>query len=539
MRHRNWRTVAAEAWRWAVSTRCHLCALAVLTLLIVLFGSIPTEGRAQTTCPPVDRVEFPVDPAAFRVMQDFGVRNVRRDGRYHTGEDWHIDRALGQPVRAIANGRVTYAWDQGWGRDGGVIILEHQMPNDTTLYSVYGHLMPAQGATFPAGFDCVSAGDVLGVIGPALPVPHLHFEVRNANPGSPGFGYTWEEPSSVGYRHPTQFILNWQARFLPQVAWVATVSDPTGPIAPPLVLSDLSMLYLDDDRLARLTWDGRSLWRRPLDRPVIGVTGWRGESLLHYADGTVQRINLDGTLGDSWATDALAIGSPFAMGDLLVFPSAAGGLIALDAERREIAWRVDDPSIIAQAATGAQAMALLTTERELLTLSRTGTLLDRAQMRQRPALTVYNDGTLLVYGQGGLWRVLNDGAWQLFSAGVPPGGEHSAIATLADGGLVLFDGETVYAFDGSGNPRWQTTIGLTDGEAMLAPVGGGHLVLLTSDGRVSVLGVLGGAVCAQVNIYSVPGARTWHALGDDNTLRVFIGNTVLGLDWPLITANCV
>ena len=122
----------------------------LLFFVVLLTGA---GARAQTICPQVDRVTPPVDPAAFALVQDYGVRSPRHEGRYHTGEDWALHEAssLGQPVRAVANGTVTYAYPQGWGRDGGVVILEHALPNDTTVYSVYGHLIETDGSPFPAG----------------------------------------------------------------------------------------------------------------------------------------------------------------------------------------------------------------------------------------------------------------------------------------------------------------------------------------------------------------------------------------------------
>src|SRR5574338_14758 len=103
----------------------HLFALCAFALLII------QPARAQVQCGVVTSINFPVDTSAFRIVQDFAAQSPRHQGRYHTGEDWYGGRgtSYGQYVRAIANGRVTFSSPNGWGRDGGVIIIEHTFPD--------------------------------------------------------------------------------------------------------------------------------------------------------------------------------------------------------------------------------------------------------------------------------------------------------------------------------------------------------------------------------------------------------------------------
>lgn len=185
---------------------------AVLTaaLLALLTLGIVAENRfMQFPCPSVARVRFPVDPQVFQIVQGYAVPNVRHHGRYHTGEDYFAgsaDATLGQPVRAIANGRVTYAYPLGWGRDGGVVILEHVMPDGTVYYSQYGHLRESDRVKFPMPFTCIEEGAIIGVIGDARPAPHLHFEIRTGGRDLPGPGYTWMHPDDDIYLNPSGFI---------------------------------------------------------------------------------------------------------------------------------------------------------------------------------------------------------------------------------------------------------------------------------------------------------------------------------------------
>ncbi|MDP0995321.1 peptidoglycan DD-metalloendopeptidase family protein, partial [Klebsiella pneumoniae] len=89
-------------------------------------------------------------------------------------EDWYggPDYVTGSPVRAAARGRVTYSYPLGWGRDGGVVILQHTFPDGTTAYSQYGHIIESDTVKCPRRQDCVSAGDIIGVIADARPAPH-------------------------------------------------------------------------------------------------------------------------------------------------------------------------------------------------------------------------------------------------------------------------------------------------------------------------------------------------------------------------------
>ena len=75
-------------------------------------------------------------------------------------------------------------------------------------------------------------------------------------------------------------------------------------MTPLLELEDHSLLYLDANRLGRVTPDGRSLWRINLERPGVAISQFRGRPLLTYADGRMQRVNIDGTFGESWETGA-------------------------------------------------------------------------------------------------------------------------------------------------------------------------------------------------------------------------------------------
>lgn len=105
-------------------------------------------------------------PAKGRVERLFG---QRRSG----GIDWKgvmIHAAAGEPVRAIADGRVLFAnWLRGYGL---VIVLDH----GNGYMSLYGHnqtLLPAEGGI-------VRANETIALVGQSggREAPALYFEIR-------------------------------------------------------------------------------------------------------------------------------------------------------------------------------------------------------------------------------------------------------------------------------------------------------------------------------------------------------------------------
>ncbi|MBC8100251.1 MAG: M23 family metallopeptidase, partial [Armatimonadetes bacterium] len=273
--------------------RTTLLILALLTLITL--GAAPNDYYAQTQCPPADAVDFPFDAAQrtrIQLAQGFGVPSPRHQGRYHTGEDFYSGRGstLGTPVHAIANGRVTYAYPLGWGRDGGVVIIEHTFADGTVVYSLYGHMMETETVKFPMRLSCVALGQVIGVVGDVRPAPHLHLEIKLAGPDTPGPGYSWANVYDEGWRHPSRFIVNRQAWTHPAHRWHLTLNDPVGLPSSPLPVADFSLMYLDGRTLRLATYDGRVLWRVVLNAPALAVIESRGQPTIVYADGLMQTV---------------------------------------------------------------------------------------------------------------------------------------------------------------------------------------------------------------------------------------------------------
>jgi septal ring factor EnvC (AmiA/AmiB activator) len=105
-----------------------------------------------------------------RVVRGFG-REVDAEFRTETfRKGIEFEAELGDPVRAVAPGRVGYAgWFRGYGK---LVILDH----GADYFTVSGHL--AEIAVSPGA--AVAAGDPIGTVGDtgSLAGPRLYFEIR-------------------------------------------------------------------------------------------------------------------------------------------------------------------------------------------------------------------------------------------------------------------------------------------------------------------------------------------------------------------------
>ena len=505
-----------------------------LLALFLLVGPV----RGQTQCGIADSISYPIDTTAFTLVQDFAAPSPRHQGRYHTGEDWYGGRgsSAGQPVRAIARGRVTYSAPLGWGRDGGVVIIEHTFPDGTVAYSQYGHMEQTATVNFPARLACIEKGEVIGVIGDNRPAPHIHFEIRVNQPDIPGPGYSWEDPQTVGWRSPRKFVTNWQGWLQPGYAWRVTLADEAGLSTPPLVLTDSSMLYLDGGALKRATADGRVLWRTILEKAAMSITGFEGAPMLTFADGTIQQVSFEGQLQGNRATGIAVDGAPLMAGESPIFHTPDDGLVLFDAGWREVLWRLEGVPPFIRGQVTAETIGLVTTDQEMVTISRDGQMLDRAQLREMASLATAPDGSLMVYGHGGLWSVDDSGTWDLLMEDAPPGGESGAALVGANGTLYLFDGAVLHAFDRDRVEQWQFSIPEVTGWTTLAHYG--SILLLTSNhGHIISVRETGG-VCNRAQIFGDDRMRAWHDLGDDGVLRVAVADQILGLDWQTFIGGC-
>jgi hypothetical protein len=515
--------------------------IAGMMLMLALLGLAANPAAAQPPCGYARSFSYPVDTNTFHLVQDYGVASPRHQGRFHTGEDWsagYRGSALGQPVRAAAAGRVTYSYWFGWGTDGGVVIIEHTLPDDTIIYTQYGHIGENDDVSLPGRLSCVEAGQIIGVIVDSRPAPHLHFEMRVNQPDIPGPGYTREPPTELGWRRPAQMMANLQARLHPAYRWHVTINTYRAQL-PPLVLSDHSLLVVSEtDVLRRVTPDGRILWRVILDRPAASISGFQANPLLTYTDGRMTRVDYDGSRGDTWQLEFSPQGPPLRVGDASVYHTAGDALVALAPDRRELLWRLEGVPAFSRAHVSGSLIALVIDD-ELLLISHNGELLNRVELRSGASLATAPDGTLLVYTYGGLWRVNVAGEWSETLPGVeiPNGGGPAAVTVTGDGRIYLTDGEQLHAFSRIGQSAWQARLPQSvTGLASLHHYD--NILLLTSSGGDIIAARDTGGICGFTRLYGDDLSGYWHHLGDDGVLRVAVNDQLLGLDWRRFAGGC-
>jgi len=195
---------------------------------------------------------------------DYGIMNPELVGTtcfgiawhnvYHAGEDLYredTESTVGAEVTAVADGRVVYA-NPFTNYPGLVVIIEHRLPTEEKIYSVYSHL-DDNSLAVTAG-AVVTRGQRLGTVlymrytgrypehNPSgEDDSHLHFEMRYfydarniytsypaCNGSTLGRGYTYPEHPDhfpipdAGYTDPSTFIEE-RAEIVPSV----TTGTPT------------------------------------------------------------------------------------------------------------------------------------------------------------------------------------------------------------------------------------------------------------------------------------------------------------------------
>lgn len=162
-------------------------------LAAVLGIAIPSIATAQPLSPladftpntvcPLDRVAVVRGPDS-EASEGGGFYAARKNG-IHGAVD--LNGTLGEPVRAVANGKVLVAMRSDWGKLGRTVVIDHRDGG----YTVYGHLAAVEVSV---GSE-ITGGHVVGRIGYSgnaanlqktnLP-PHLHFAYFRAVTGIDG-----------------------------------------------------------------------------------------------------------------------------------------------------------------------------------------------------------------------------------------------------------------------------------------------------------------------------------------------------------------
>jgi murein DD-endopeptidase MepM/ murein hydrolase activator NlpD len=135
---------------------------------------------------------------------------------WHPGYDFNWgneDADRGDPVYAVANGKVIFSGkikNSSWGQ---VILIEHVLPNGKKVWSQYAHLLDRKRYPNDAKDGVVVKGELIGHIGDADGYPkfvghdHLHFEIRIKRLDAWSWPTGWpREKIKEHYADPIKFI---------------------------------------------------------------------------------------------------------------------------------------------------------------------------------------------------------------------------------------------------------------------------------------------------------------------------------------------
>lgn len=178
-----------------------------LFVIFLFCFSLQLEAK-NVTVELADGFDYPVgkpDATGY-----YKARGLRLRSPTHFGEDWNGkgggDTDLHDPIYAIANGVVTFAYDTrgGWGR---VIIIRHAYRDPKSgqikyVDSLYGH---NRTMSVKVG-DKVKRGQKIATMGNnrGMYMAHLHFEIRHNL--SIGMHRTSVSKTYTHWADPTAFI---------------------------------------------------------------------------------------------------------------------------------------------------------------------------------------------------------------------------------------------------------------------------------------------------------------------------------------------
>jgi outer membrane protein assembly factor BamB len=268
-------------------------------LFFLFFGFVVHAQETETSCGVVDSIRLPMDDIAelARGFDDFGLYRERFGG-LHTGFDMGFDR-LGDPIYAAARGRVTYSDPVGWDTEKGVVIIEHQFPDNNIYYTVYGHVEQTDTIFLAPVGSCVEMGDIIAAEGwPSRGRPHLHYEIRTFMPNDGGPGYVLESPLLEGWLHPFDFTMLWQIRLMPGFVTAATFQNV--PSLPPVSLDGGGYAVASADAVEGVDALGRTLWRVQGDGVITGLAALSGNRVVAHTRNGLAMVLQDGSYRALW-----------------------------------------------------------------------------------------------------------------------------------------------------------------------------------------------------------------------------------------------
>lgn len=459
-------------------------------------------------CGVVEAIDYPIDDLV-QGYDDFAVYRERFGGN-HLGIDIGFDR-WGDPVRAVARGRVTLADIEEWDTEKGVVVLEHTFPDGSLVYTLYGHMEESDEIKFPPVGSCVEQGDIVGVIGwPSRGRPHLHYEVRRLLPGEGGPGYITTNPLDNGWFHPLDFTELWRMRLQP--GFIRYASFKAVPALPPVMLDNGTYAVASGNHIEGTTAEGNVLWRVDTDGVISGLAALSGGRVAAHTQ-SGQALTLEnGRYAALWRVDALDVPFLKLEGDTLVFGLAGGGVAAYDAAGA-LLW--SHPAIasaerLADFQTNGQQVALgVRTDDDAYAwrlLDAAGQVVYETTFENAPVTAadrlgnwVALDGEQIRYFVGGANHTMGE-------TGTLPGLTATMTVDVLGNSYVYMgdDASTLASFDAGGASRWRVEYPVPPVSLppLMATGNGCLLYTLDVDGTLNVFETATGELVNQTHLYA-------------------------------------
>lgn len=138
---------------------------------------------------------------ALRVFLKRDLDDGNQTGLRHLGTDWNADRDADEIAYATYGGTVAYASANAGSSRGGVVMLNHTLPDGSKYTTLYMHLEHIPEDILNGTKKSVAAGSFLGDSGfvRADWGLHVHYEVREGHQsGLPGVGFGYYGGSGQG-----------------------------------------------------------------------------------------------------------------------------------------------------------------------------------------------------------------------------------------------------------------------------------------------------------------------------------------------------
>ncbi len=478
----------------------------LIALCLCVFGLNISSTHAQPTgpCGVVDAIDYPIEPLVPG-YDDFALFR-RRFGGNHLGIDIGFNR-WGAPVVAAMRGQVRYADPAGWDTEKGVVILGHTMPDNTLVYSVYGHMEQTDSIFFPAVGDCVERGQIIGAVGwPSRGRPHLHYEIRRALLNDGGPGYTSGNPLAEGWFNPLDFTALWRARLNP--AFLGYVSFDLVATLPPIQLESGAYVIASEDTISVVWPPDQVLWRVRADSVIKSLAALPGDRVVVHAE-SGQTLTLEnGRYAAIWSVNAA--NWPFAvLGERLIFAMPDGGLTAYDATGTKL-WSLpgvsDQISYFGQNGDHLALATRFSPEVVWRQINQDGQVIGETSLAAAPVVTPLPDNNWLALANNELSRLAIEGGILLAKIGLAATPD-SRMAADSTGSTYIYLADsqrTLLAVSADGTTRWQITYPRqTNERAPLLAAGNGCLLYsLDSDGMLNVFKASDGQLVNQLQLYA-------------------------------------